>query len=439
MSEKILIVDDETGLLKVVSMALSQEGFQTVECDSGVEAISKMEKENFDIVISDLKMPRLSGLELLEKVKRDSPNTGFILLSAYATLESAIQGLRLGADDYLQKPFDLSELITRVRSVIEKNSLRRETQYLRRRFTENEKQIIGLEGGLSLVTEKLKKVAPTDATVLLTGETGTGKDVIAKLIHKWSFRKNKSFIPVNCAAIPETLLERELFGHKKGSYTGAHEDKDGLFKIADGGTLFLDEIGDIPLSTQVKVLRAIQEKEINPLGSTASVKTDVRIIVATNRDLKKLVEENRFREDLYYRVNVINIEIPPLRFRKQDIVNLALYFTELFSKKHGIKRKLSKKSESFLVNKPWKGNVRELENLIEKAVILSEQEVINLYDFKEDLSEESGSFSGTLDVIERETIFKTLKACKNNKNKAAKILGIDVSTLYRKMKKYDFK
>lgn len=437
MNKKILIVDDEKGLLKVISMALSQEGFQTVECDSGSSAISMIENENFDIVISDIKMPKKSGIDVLEVVKKNSPNTGFILLTAYASIESAVQALRFGADDYLMKPFDVSELIARVRKTIEKYSIQREAQYFRNLFFDGNKKIIGLDSGLFSIIEKLKKVAPTDVTITLSGETGTGKEMIAKLIHQWSVRRNKPMVTVNCAAIPETLLESELFGHKKGSFTSAHADKDGLFKIADGGTLFLDEIGEIPVSTQVKVLRAIQEKEINPIGSTSSLKIDVRIIAATNRDLKKLLDAKKFREDLYYRINVVSVEIPPLRSRREDIIPIAEYFVGYFSRKHGLKRKLSSESQRFLLSKPWKGNIRELENFIEKAVILSDGETLNLGDFSEETGNENYGF-GSLDDIEREVIQKTLKLCKDNKNRTAIVLGIDVSTLYRKMKKYGF-
>ncbi len=435
MNKKVLIVDDEKGLLKVISLALSGEGFQTVECDSGKGAISLIENENFDIVVSDIKMPGKSGLDVLEIVKKYSPNTGFILLTAYASIESAVQALRFGADDYLMKPFDVNELVTRVRKVIEKYSLQREAQYFRNLFFDGNKKIIGLDTGLCTIIEKLKKIAPTDITITLFGETGTGKEMIAKLIHQWSPRRNKPMVTVNCAAIPETLLESELFGHKKGSFTSAHADKDGLFKIADGGTLFLDEIGEIPLSTQVKVLRALQEKEITPIGSSSTQKIDVRIIAATNRDLKKLVEANNFREDLYYRINVVSIEIPPLRKRREDILPLAEFFVGYFSRKHGLKRKLSSKSEKLLLSKMWKGNVRELENLIEKAVILSDEETINLEKFGEEPEKERFS-SNTLDNMEREAVIKTLELCKGNKKRTAKILGIDLSTLYRKMKKY---
>ncbi|MBN1619264.1 sigma-54-dependent Fis family transcriptional regulator [candidate division WOR-3 bacterium] len=435
MNKKVLIVDDEKGLLKVISLALSGEGFQTVECDSGKGAISLIENENFDIVISDIKMPGKSGLDVLEIVKKYSPNTGFILLTAYASIESAVQALRFGADDYLMKPFDVNELVTRVRKVIEKYSLQRETHYFRNLFFDGNKKIIGLDSGLFSIIEKLKKIAPTDVTITLFGETGTGKEMIAKLIHQWSPRRNKPMVTVNCAAIPETLLESELFGHKKGSFTSAHADKDGLFKIADGGTLFLDEIGEIPLLTQVKVLRALQEKEISPIGSSSTQKIDVRIIAATNRDLKKLVEAKNFREDLYYRINVVSIEIPPLRKRREDIVPLAEFFVGYFSRKHGLKRKLSSKSEKLLLSKMWKGNVRELENLIEKAVILSDEETINLEKFREEPEKEKFS-SSTLENMEREAVIKTLELCKGNKNRTAKILGIDLSTLYRKMKKY---
>lgn len=436
MGKKILIVDDEQGLLKVLSIAIKKEGFSPLEATSGQDALNLIKTESIDVIISDIKMPDYTGLDLLKEVKSRAPNTGFILLTAYASLDSAIIALRAGADDYLTKPFDLEELFIRLRMVLKKYDLQREAAYLRSLFIDDDKEIIGLNTGLSSITKKLQKASPTDASIILYGESGTGKELIAKLIHKWSKRSQKPLVTVNCATIPETLLESELFGHKKGAYTGADSDKEGFFKIADEGTIFLDEIGEISPLIQLKLLRALQEKEITPLGATSALKIDVRIIVATNKDLMKLVKQGKFREDLYYRINVVSIFIPSLGKRKEDIIPLAEYFVDRLSKKHGLKRKLSDSVKEYLKKREWKGNIRELENVLEKVVVLSGDENISLNDFEDETTLVKRFYGNTLDEIEKDAIEMTLKAMKYDKRKSAEVLGIDLSTLYRKLRKY---
>ncbi|MGC9365445.1 MAG: sigma-54-dependent transcriptional regulator [bacterium] len=436
VKEKILIVDDEESLIKVLSIAFKKHNYYVHEATSAKQALKILEQEPIDVVISDIKMPEVSGLDLLEKVKKNSPNTGFILLTAYASLDSAIKALRSGADDYLTKPFEVEELLIRMDKVMSKHRVQREADYLRSLFIKGGKKIVGLEDGLKEVADKLRKAAPVDATILLQGESGTGKELLAKLIHQWSSRNKGPLVTVNCAAIPETLLESELFGHKKGSFTGANADKEGLFKIADGGTIFLDEIGDVSPLIQVKLLRAIQEKEITPLGATSSIKIDVRIVVATNRDLKKMVDKNEFREDLFYRINVVPVYIPPLRERQQDIINLAEFFVDKFSKKHNLKKSLSAQAKRYLITRKWKGNVRELENVLEKVVVLGEQETITVSDFEEELKLNENYEIKTLDEIEKNAIIKTLQSFEYDKKKTAEMLGINLSTLYRKLKKY---
>lgn len=436
MSKKILIVDDEPGLLKIISLAIKENGYLSIEASSAEEALKFIETESIDAVISDIRMPGISGIDLLLKVKEYSPTTGFILLTAYASLDSAISALRAGADDYLTKPFEVEELLIRLNKTIKQYEIQRETSYLRKKFVIEEKKIIGLKGGLKTIYENIKKVAKTDATIMLYGESGTGKEVFAKIIHQISKRKNNAIVTINCAAIPETLLESELFGYKIGAYTGAVTDKDGLFKVADNGTLFLDEISEISQAIQVKMLRAIQEKEIIPLGATLPLKINVRIIVATNRNLKTLVENKSFREDLYYRINVVSIEIPPLRERREDIIPLAEYFLNRFSKKYGKKKNFSTKMLRYLVKEDWKGNVRELENYIEKAVIFSEGKEITI-NINDNFKKKKKFIGSTLADIEKETILKNLQLTNYDKKRTSEMLDIDLSTLYRKIKKYD--
>jgi len=372
---RILIADDERELRDALCTVLSEEGFDCKVAGDGEEAIKLIEEENFDILIADIKMPKRNGIEVLEKVNQISPKTVTIIITAYATVETAIEALRRGAVDYLIKPVDFDEVIMRVKRIRQYQQLNLEVQYLRKEVHAkfNENLIIGKSTAMQNVFQLIKKVANSNSNVLITGKSGTGKELVARAIHQASPRANAPFIPINCGAIPENLFESELFGFKKGSFTGATMDKDGVFRAANGGTLFLDEVGEIPVHIQVKLLRAIESKEIKPLGSNYSVKVDVRVLSATNKNLQKEIEEGNFREDLYYRLNIIEIHLPSLSERREDIPLLVEHFIRKYNKE--LKRKVrgvDNETMKVLMNYQWKGEVRELENMIERAVLLCE-------------------------------------------------------------------
>ncbi|RLA95201.1 MAG: sigma-54-dependent Fis family transcriptional regulator, partial [Deltaproteobacteria bacterium] len=381
MMTRILIADDERELRDALCTVLSEEGFDCKVAGDGEEAIKLIEEENFDILIADIKMPKRNGIEVLEKVNQISPKTVTIIITAYATVETAIEALRRGAVDYLIKPVDFDEVIMRVKRIRQYQQLNLEVQYLRKEVHAkfNENLIIGKSTAMQNVFQLIKKVANSNSNVLITGKSGTGKELVARAIHQASPRANAPFIPINCGAIPENLFESELFGFKKGSFTGATMDKDGVFRAANGGTLFLDEVGEIPVHIQVKLLRAIESKEIKPLGSNYSVKVDVRVLSATNKNLQKEIEEGNFREDLYYRLNIIEIHLPSLSERREDIPLLVEHFIRKYNKE--LKRKVrgvDNETMKVLMNYQWKGEVRELENMIERAVLLCEGDYITL-------------------------------------------------------------
>lgn len=438
---RILIADDERELRDALCTVLSEEGFDCKVAGDGEEAIKLIEEENFDILIADIKMPRRNGIEVLEKVNQISPRTVTIIITAYATVETAIEALRRGAVDYLIKPIDFDEVIMRVKRIRQYQQLNLEVQYLRKelhaKFSEN--MIIGKSPAMQNVFHLIKKVANSTSNILITGKSGTGKELVARAIHQASPRANAPFIPINCGAIPENLFESELFGFKKGSFTGATMDKDGVFRAANGGTLFLDEVGEIPIHIQVKLLRAIESKEIKPLGSNYSVKVDVRVLSATNKDLQKEIEEGNFREDLYYRLNIIEIHLPSLSERREDIPLLVEHFIRKYNKE--LKRKVrgvDNETMKVLMNYQWKGEVRELENMIERAVLLCEGDYITLKDLPPHASAQR--FEGYPDELkaavrqfEKQHISAILRRVNNDKVKCAKILGIGLSSLYRKI------
>jgi len=369
-----------------------------------------------------------------------------VIMTAYGSLESAVEAMRKGAFDYVMKPFQIEEIKLVIKRAIEERKLREENLELKRRVKQYElKEIVGKNEKFQRVLELAKKVAPTDSTVLIRGESGTGKELIAKAIHNMSPRANNPFIAINMAALPEELLESELFGYTKGAFTGATKNKEGLFKAAEGGTILLDEISEASPRIQVKILRALQEKEITPVGSTKTIKVDVRIIASTNADLEKMVAEGRFREDLYYRLNVVYIQLPPLRERKDDIPLLTSHFLKKYTSLYNLPpKKISDETMKILLEYSWPGNVRELENAIERAVILSEGEVIKPADLPEKIRNrfsvkvsDQVNLSGlTLEELERRYILQVLDETGWNKNRAAQILGIDPSTLYRKLQRY---
>lgn len=434
MKEKILVIDDEISILEVVKLGLEEAGFKVDTFSDPIEALNAFSESNYDAVLTDINMPEMSGLEVLRRCKKIDTESVVILITAYSSIDSAIEAIRGGALDYIRKPFRMEELILRLNEALDRIKIKKSLKNLREEKLE-EFRIIGNNEKMKEIREKIKKVAATTSSVLIYGESGTGKELVANLIHYNSDRPGK-FIPVNCSAFPSELLESELFGYKKGAFTGAERDKKGLFVAADKGTLFLDEISTLPMELQPKILRAIQEMSFTPLGSTKEIEVNVRIISATNENIEKLVENSNFREDLYYRLNVIPIEIPPLRDRKEDILPLVQHFNRKISERLNVKeRTFTDKAYEKLMNYKWTGNVRELENLLERLIVLEDSEVIDPSIIPEEFSRSNQTDRLNLEEIERKTIKKALEISNKDKNKAAELLGIHPSTLYRKVKK----
>lgn len=442
MEVKILIADDEKGIRDSLQMILSEEGYNTTAVSNGLEALELIEKNEYHLVISDIKMPTVDGMELLEKCSKISPDTYFIIMTAYASVETAIVALRNGAYDYLLKPVEFDDLLIRVKRLIDFKKLSDENKFLRQKIsTEADfENIVGQSEPIKKVFKIISQVAPTNTNIFISGKSGTGKELVAKAIHFNSLRKDKIFLPINCGAISENLIESELFGHRKGSFTGAISDKDGLFKVADGGTLFLDEIGDLPLNLQVKLLRAIEDKEFMPVGGIKPVKTDVRIIAATNQDIYEKTKIGEFREDLYYRLNVVEIKLPSLNERREDIPLLVNHFVEKYCNEMG-KPVLGMNNESMkkLINYDWRGGVRELENIIERAIIFSTGDLIEISDLSDsvnssvNLNNVPESLKDATMNFEKEHIKRIIAKYDNNKEEAARSLDIGLSSLYRKM------
>jgi len=374
---KILIVEDEATIRRVLSKILLEENqnYQIEEASDGLQALEKIKKDDFDLILCDIKMPKLDGIELLEAVKKYNPEIPIIMISGHGDLETAVHSMRLGAFDYISKPPDLNRLLTAVRNALDKKQLLVENKILKNKVSKNY-QIIGQSKSIEYVEQIIEKVAPTDARVLITGASGTGKELVAHQLHQKSIRQSAPFVEVNCAAIPSELIESELFGHVKGAFTSAIKDRAGKFEMAHNGTLFLDEIGDMTLSAQVKVLRALQENTISRVGTDKDIKVNVRVLAATNKDLKKEIAEGRFREDLYHRLAVILIEVPTLNERIEDIPLLVNYFSEQITSQYGRAKKIfSKKAIELLQKMNWTGNIRELRNVIERLIILGGEQI----------------------------------------------------------------
>jgi len=441
----ILVMDDEETMRDSCQQALSRDGNKVAVAEDGVKGLALLERESFDLVILDLKMPGLSGMEVLKKIKEDNPEATVIVITGYATVESAVEAMKRGAYDFIPKPFTPDSLRAIVKRALDRRELALENVLLRSELKASfgPEVIIGQSESMKKVEELVRKVGPTDTTVLISGESGTGKELVARAIHCHSNRRDKPFVAVDCGSLVENLFESELFGHVKGSFTGATATKYGRFELANGGTLFFDEIGNISINIQTKLLRVLQEREVTKVGSSQVIKVDVRIVAATNKDLQKAVKTEAFREDLFYRLSVVPITLPPLRERRNDIPLLANHFLKKYNRKRRKDIKaISGRAMKALVQYDWPGNVRELENAIERAVVLAENNVVRPSDLLYyGLSVETPSSSDTGEAkrlidVEREHIAKTLKIFNGHKGKTAEWLGIDRKTLRTKLRRY---
>ncbi len=441
----LLVADDDPAVRESLERTLKREGYQVVVASDGQAGLEQLKAGGVDLVLADLKMPGLSGLDLLKAAKTVAPDVDVIMLTAFGTVEEAVQAMKDGAYDFLTKPFQRAQLIRLIRKALERRALIAENRALQQRLDDllGQGAVIGTSPAFQRMMMLIEQVAPSSATVLIQGESGVGKELAARAIHERSARRAGPFVAVNCAALPETLLESELFGYEKGAFTGAAGRKEGRFELADGGTLFLDEVADLSPVTQPKILRVLQEGEFERVGGTKTLRVDVRIVTATNQDLAQLVREKRFREDLYYRLNVITITVPPLRERREDIPLLAHHFLRVYAAKNN--RKLEGFSEEALARLDayaWPGNVRELENAVERAVVLARGSVVEVTDLPASVVEGAPSADwvkaipvGTsLAEVEQQLLEETLRQTKGNKTLAAKLLGIDPKTVFRKLK-----
>ncbi len=445
----ILVVDDDTAHRTMLKTLLSGWGYLIAEADDGSTAIEMVEEQAYDLILMDIRMVNVSGIEALKEIRIINPAIPIIIMTAYSSVETAVDALKSGAYDYLTKPLDFDELRLTISRAMEHTGLKEENRLLRESIGKHfdRRNIIGRSPVMVKLLETVAQVSPSEATILISGDSGTGKEMIAGAIHYNSPRKNAPFIKINCAAITETLLESELFGHEKGSFTGAHRKKEGKFRLAHGGSIFLDEIGEMPMSMQVKLLRVLQEREITRVGGEEVIKVDVRVIAASNRNLLKDIELNKFREDLYYRLNVVELKMPLLKDRKEDIPLLAQHYLEVFSEKNRKQAKgFTPKAMDALLKYEWPGNVRELMNVVERCVVLSTEDYIDeddlpfIFEDDEDLIpiDSSSIISGDipLEEVEKATILHTLDSAGGNKSEAARRLGITRKTLHKKLKKY---
>jgi len=436
--KSILVVDDEKSQREILEMILSGEGYDVTTASSGEAAMKFVADRHFDLVLTDLKMTGMSGLDLLKQLTDFDKSIIVLLLTAHGTVDSAVDALRLGAFDYLQKPYDREKLLETISRALNK-------------LTNLDAEIVSASPEMDKVKKMILKVAKSNSTVLIRGESGTGKELIARSIHNNSLRTDQIFQAVNCAAINENLLESELFGHEKGSFTGAVNEKKGLFEIADGGTLFLDEIGELDISLQAKILRALQERQIRRVGAVRDINVDVRVVAATNRDLLKMTQEGSFREDLYYRLNVLSIEIPPLRERRSDVALLMDYFIKKHTRNTNRKITLSGEAKRLMEDYSYPGNVRQLESAIERAILLCENDTITLDDLPPEMTQGSRSTTASNDLfklppegvnfedVERSLIMQAMDRTDNNITKSAKLLGLTFRTLQYRLEKFGFK
>lgn len=457
MSEqRILVIDDEKNMRHMLEAMLRKDGYDIETAADGVSGLQKMDKSNFDFILCDIKMPRMDGMTFLKCAGEKYPDKTYIMMSAYGNIETALEAMKKGAYDYISKPFKTDEVLLTLKKAQERERLKAENLKLKSRIIEIEQKysfgnIIARSEAMARVFDLATRVSEHKTTVLITGESGTGKELIAKAIHSKGPRASRPMVSINCGGIPDNLLESELFGYKKGAFTDAVRNKQGRFEEANGGTIFLDEIGELPLTLQVKLLRVLQEEEITPLGGTGSTKVDIRVITATSRDLNKEVEDGRFREDLFYRINVMRIHLPPLRERRGDIPLLAGYFIDIFNKKLNKNIEgLSSEAMPVLIGSPWPGNVRELENVIERAMILARGRWITPDELPDRLIRtgmvsqnsdpyETLSIKKSSKVLERNLIEKALKLTHGNRTQATKILEISRPVLITKIREYNLK
>lgn len=450
MGNRILVIDDEQPILQIMEDILKDEGYRVFTADDGIEGLDILKTEPVDLVFLDVWMPRMGGLEVLEQIRKNYTEIAVIIISGHANVDMAVKAIKLGAFDFIEKPLDIDRILTLARNALQLTRLKKENSTLKKALN-REQEMIGTSPAIQKIRELIEQSAPTDSTVLILGENGTGKELVARSIHQKSRRAEGPFIEVNCAAIPDNLIESELFGHEKGSFTGAIQQRIGRFEAADNGTLFLDEIADMSLSAQAKVLRAVQEMTFVRVGGHEPVRVDVRIIAATNKDLKKEIQEGRFREDLFFRLNVIPVTIPPLRERKEDITDLMSHLLDQFSEKHHTTpRTLTDEALKLLMEQPWPGNVRELKNFAERLVVMTSGEELGLEEVQRNLqpvetsqtSQSALSDWGNMklqearDTFERELLIAKLKENDYNVSRTAEALGIYPSNLHNKIKKF---
>jgi two-component system response regulator PilR (NtrC family) len=456
MKPRILVVDDEESIREFLDIMLRKEGYEVTCVEDGQKAIDTLKKKTFDLVISDLQMPNVTGLELLKHSRENYPDVLFMMITAFGTAESAVEAMKMGAYDYITKPFRIDEVRINIANALRSKNLEVENRVMRKELQKEYsfQNLVGNSEAMHKIFELIRKVSDAPTNVLVTGESGTGKEMVAKAIHFNSPLKDKPFVSVNCGAIPENLVESELFGHKKGSFTGAVADKPGLFEIADGGTLFLDEIGELPLQSQVRILRAIQERVIRRVGATEDIKVDVRIIAATNRDLEDMTKHGTFRQDLFYRLNVINIKTPALRERRDDIPLLANHFLQKYNDRFGKAiQSISKEAMDLLKKYDFPGNVRELENIIERTVALesgatvlpeSLPQFVNTPSGRKmvssdgiEITDEGIDLQKVIDQLEKELLVKAIHQANGVKKRAAKLLGITFRSMRYRVEKYN--
>jgi DNA-binding NtrC family response regulator len=447
MNRSLLVVDDEQAMCELLEADLTMRGFEVTWFTSPEQALEELKQTTFDSILTDLKMPRMDGIQFCRHAVEARPDIPVIVMTAFGSMETAIEAIRAGAYDFIVKPFDTDVLKLTLERALKHRALQKQLEVLSEAVqrTQQFDELIGASPVMQTLYDQVKRVADSEASILITGESGSGKELVARSIHRRSRRIQKPFVAINCAALPEALLESELFGHVKGAFTDARADRKGLFEQAEGGTLFLDEIGELPIAMQPKLLRAIEEGKVRPVGGNNEIEFDARIITATNRDLESAVEDGQFREDLFFRVNVIQLEVPPLRARGTDVLLLSQYFLDLFAKRSGKGvTEFSEQVAERLISYHWPGNVRELRNVMERAVALTRYDQIVPEDLPQSILEHKATqvvLAGDnpselvpLQEIERRYIEHVLTACDGNKTKAAKVLGLDRKTLYRKLK-----